>query len=345
MDHRASPARWSTASRAFDPRAHQARCAVLTATLLGTVSAFVGVRIRRHFDDGTPTSRSRPTPVPTRPTRGCGSNMSSTRQRLTSEVCRRSKGGYHLRSTTARSSVAYRAPTRGASDGSSTRRRRERSTRESLTTPARQKSKTTPASSATSRPTTRSTCTSASAHPRTGTGSQGFGESRWAPSMTHRRHRRNTCGCPLCNPPDRSSVAGRGPSPRPTHPLDGRVRGTRGGAMNHATIDPIVTTNTPGPDCSSWSRGPAPSRYLADPDVLPARIHPFRRVPSPRTGLLRDFLRRPPSLPSERTSPAGLWGGTGADDKSGGEVLYEDFFPVRSAPGTVSGATAVTRAV
>lgn len=99
--------------------------------------------------------------------------------------------------------------------------------------------------------------------------------------------------------------------------------------MNHATIDPVVETNTPGPDRGSCSRGPAPSRYLADPDVLPARIHPFHRMPSPRTGLLRDFLRRPASLPSEPTSPTAPRGGTGADDTSGGEMSYEDFFPVR----------------
>ena len=115
--------------------------------------------------------------------------------------------------------------------------------------------------------------------------------------------------------------------------------------MNYATVDPIVETNTPGHDRSSSSRSPAPSRYLADPGVLPARIHPFRRMPSPRTGLLRDFLRRPASLLSEPTSPTGPWGGTGADDKSSGEVLYEDFFPVHRVPGTVSGAAAVTRAV
>lgn len=112
--------------------------------------------------------------------------------------------------------------------------------------------------------------------------------------------------------------------------------------MSHAIIDPVVTTNTPGPDRGSWSRGPARSRYLADPDVLPARIHPFRRMPSPRTGLLRDFLRRPASLPTEPTSPRGPWGGTGADDKSSGEVLYEDFFPVPPVPGTVGDAAAVT---
>lgn len=115
--------------------------------------------------------------------------------------------------------------------------------------------------------------------------------------------------------------------------------------MNHATIDPIVTTTTSGPDRSSWSRGPAPSRYLADPDVLPARIHPFRKMPAPRSGLLRDFLRRPTSLPSASTSTTSPWGGTGADDKSSGAVLYEHFFPVHRVPGTVSGAAAVTRAV
>lgn len=111
--------------------------------------------------------------------------------------------------------------------------------------------------------------------------------------------------------------------------------------MTHVSIDPLIETDLSDADRGAWSRIPAPSRYLADPDVPSARIQPFRTMPSPRTRLLRDFLLRP-ALPTAALPLSSPWGGTGADSKSSGEVLYEDFFPVHAAPGAmVLGGTAV----